>query len=461
MQELNEHISEITKELEHTLEDIKESDDFKTSRNRLIFIREKVVALVFEDGKKRELLDTINSGFQIINDKIEEYRESFTAVSEENYNEIKPRIDEILNECKQPHNFKGCRERLVSIQSELRQLSIKKDIKEALLTEIQQAFITLRDKQDEEQERYEMECSENYFRLKAIVDRAINFAKIAKKFSEARKGLIDAQKQIKGQILKRDKRDELYGSIRESFNELNERQDKEREEFEKVSMENYTQIKVVVDNAIEFAKSSEIYKDAREALISAQKEIKKLQLKRSQRDELYGSIRVIFNTINEKQNTEREVFDEESNKNYTELLTKVDKASQDAEIEPDFRIIRENLIALQDEVKILKLRREQRNDLFKKIRVAFGIFDDRRKEYNDVLKVEKRDKLQEILDSLQIKLDKVNEILEFDKVKLTDLQSEPSEESKEVLEKRIEENQAIKQDLITRITDIKSEIESL
>ncbi len=473
MEELQTSFDELEREVNIAIEEIGETDDLKAARNRLMFVKEKVDAAILEDEPKNGLLDKITTGFEKINKRLEEYRENFEKECAENLEKFKTKFEKSLDFSKTSENFREAREKLVSLQNEIRNLTLKKEDKEKLSDKIQEAFIELSKRQDEERERYEMECSENYLRLKAVIDEAINFVKTTTNFREARQKLIEAQGLIKGKTLKRDKRDELYESIRTCFTALNEKQDSEREDFEKESEQNYERLSVIVSNAIEFAKTSEIYKDAREALIRAQKEIKGVRLKKVHRDELYGRIREIFNSVNEKQNKERQEFDSEANENFESLNEKVLIATEEAEIAPDFRIIRDKLISLQDEVKIMKLRREQRNDLYKKIRHAFSIFDHRRIEYREAMKLEKKDKLESVVNNLKAKLERLEEHLNEDikSQKITEDQIENpeiKEEEKERLsvkleeiKNRIAEKESSIEETNKRIEEVTKEIDSL
>ncbi len=475
IKEYNESLRGITDEIEKCLVEVEIATYLKDARNKLLEVRSKVDAMFLLYDKHREELNRkIQSGFDVINSRLTKSKKQFELKSEENIKIIRPEVENTIKYSKGTTNFKDARQKLIFIQSEVRNTTLRKHDKDVFFKDIHNAFDALRIRQDEEREQYEMECSENFFRLKAIIEYAVDFAAKAEIFKSGRQKLIEAQHQIKGQVLKKDKRDELYGMIRAAFDALNKRQDSERAEFDKISGENYEKINVIVNDAIEFAKCTDIFKDAREALIKAQKEIKDIPLKRVRRNELYGRIREVFNEINQRQNQEREVYEGECSENYHKLVEKINTAAEGAENAPDFRVIRDNLIALQDEVKILRLKREHRNDLFKKIRQAFTIFDERRNEYRDVMKVEKRDKLMSIIDNLNLKIDRINESIARDREMLeserpaiqpdnaaADDKDSQSASQILIIEKRIRDKEKSIGEVSKRITDINSELDKL
>ena len=72
--------------------------------------------------------------------------------------------------------------------------------------------------------------------------------------------------------------------------------------------------------------------------------------------------------------------------------------------------IREGLIAVQDEVKIVKLTRSQRNELFKRIRVGFSQFDEKRNSFIKSRKKQKESETEEIQSNTKEETTKSDEV---------------------------------------------------
>jgi hypothetical protein len=419
-----------------------------------------------------ELQDILNSASENIRSIEKDRREKAENIYSENFEKIKPRVDEAVAAAEQENNFKKARQILLEAQMMFKDIKLKRDQREEQYSRIQDAFELLNKRQIEEREKYEMECIENYHNIKSEVDRAVAAATNATNFKKAREALINAQSQFKGLKLKRDQREEQYSRIQNAFEELNARQSEERAQYEKECAENYERLRVIVDDAIKVAKASETFKEARETLIAAQGSIRGVKLKRGQRDELYAAIREVFDGINRAQEEQREEFLRECDENYKTILEKLNKAREYAENSEDFRFIRDNLIAVQNEVKILKLKRDQRNELFQAIRDAFAVLDRRREEYRSHIMIEKREKLKSIKEDLERKTARLKESLERDEEAIApqkeEIEKAETEETKNEAQKkinsaqgRIDEKRSKIDETAKRIEDIDKELEKL
>jgi chromosome segregation ATPase len=321
----NEAINGITAEIEALEKTAEETNEWKEIRGSLNDAKDKLKALFLKDEDTNKLLDRINATFDKINQRQQEEQEKFEEESNENYEKVKEKVDEAIKKSNESEDFKQAREYLLEAQNEFKGVRLRRSQRDELYDSINAAFEKINQRQIEERENYEMECSENYIKLKQNIMEAVEFSKKSAHFGKARQALIDVQSKIKGKKLKRDQREELYQIIRDNFEDLNQRQEKDREQFEAESAKNYDNLSKIVDDAIAFASDTENYKDGREQLINAQSAIKGMKLKREQRDELYARIRKIFNELNDRQSQEREDFDKVTGHSYEKLTEKVNQ----------------------------------------------------------------------------------------------------------------------------------------
>jgi chromosome segregation ATPase len=420
----NEAINGITAEIEALEKTAEETNEWKEIRGSLNDAKDKLKALFLKDEDTNKLLDRINATFDKINQRQQEEQEKFEEESNENYEKVKEKVDEAIKKSNESEDFKQAREYLLEAQNEFKGVRLRRSQRDELYDSINAAFEKINQRQIEERENYEMECSENYIKLKQNIMEAVEFSKKSAHFGKARQALIDVQSKIKGKKLKRDQREELYQIIRDNFEDLNQRQEKDREQFEAESAKNYDNLSKIVDDAIAFASDTENYKDGREQLINAQSAIKGMKLKREQRDELYARIRKIFNELNDRQSQEREDFDKVTGHSYEKLTEKVNQCFDLVLGLDDFKMIRDSLITVQSEVKIARLKKDQRNELFARIREAFGIFDKKRDEYFSKRREEKKDKLAEAKENLVERRARLLETLDTDKAERTALNTE-------------------------------------
>lgn len=468
-----------------------ETDDFKQARDKLIHVQNEIKNFSLRKSHREELFTILNNTFEELNKKQSDERESYEMECIENFHNIKAKVDEALKYLNTAEDLQDARRVLIETQGSFKGLRLKKEQREEQYTRVLDAFDLLSKKIDEERKLYEEECSINYDRMKTVVFEAVKFSANAEIFKDARERLVDAQNQAKNTKLKREQRDDLFNILRTAFDDLNERQDSHREEFEKESAENYEILKPMIDEAIAFSKTVTFYKDGREKLnnmmdllkekrlkrdlrdeffealrkafeelnirqdtekgqfekecednyrlmkdnvdkavefannsddfaqgrqnlITAQQTIKSMKLKKEQREELYSIVRECFTKLNERSEADRDQFEKESEDNYELLKGRVEKAVEDAKTWERFREIREMLISLQNDVKILKLKKKHRESFLARIRDAFEIFDARQKEYFHDQKQLREEKLVLALSNLKERKSRIQESIARD-----------------------------------------------
>lgn len=464
-----EELKHLSEELEKLKPAIESGDNFRAIRKSLVALKEQVIAQFLIDIKEKDpLLDSIQNAFETITGKQKEEREELNKIFDENLEKVEPEIKKQMQEAVTQEMFKDGRKQLIDIQKSVKDNKLRASDRDKLFALIQDGFDVINAKEQKAREEYEMECSENYLTIKPKVQAVVDESSNAENFNDSRKKLIELQKELKDLKLTKANRNELFTMIREVFNKINDKQDEERKEFNVEADKNYEVLKPVVDEAIKFAIDPTNFAKARQKLIDTQKNLKDVKLTRDQRDELFGMIRKIFNKLNDNTGENTEDFKKEANINFLKLEIKVNEAIANVEYSDDFRDIREGLVTVQDEVKILKITRKQRNELLSRIRKAFDKFDSKRKAYTKRRKSEKKRKLQSILDNLELKNKKNQEQIDADKVDLKsneDKLESASDEEKESISKiiaSINDKIKSKEDVVkannTRIENIKNEL---
>lgn len=382
LEEQQKAYSDLKSEIDSINTEVETLDDIKHQRKSMVELKERILALFLIPKNDRDSsIDTIQEKFDILQKKSDDIKSKISEEYEKNLQEIEPKVKTVIAEVDEADNFSDMRKKLIDLQSEIKECRINSEKKDDFFSMVQDAFESLTEKQEAEREKYEMEISENYLSIKPKVADAIRFAIQTENFNEARQRLIESQNELKQVKLKKDHLDELFGLIRKAFETVNNKQDQEREKFREESEKEYLAIEPTIQENIEFAKTSDDYEKARALLIDSQKLIKSKNLTRKHRDDLYGRIREVFNELNQKSDANREEFLEECKENFSKLEVKVNEAIAYIDFTNYLNDIREGLLAVQDEVKIAKLTRSQRNELFKRIRDGFGKFDEKRNKF--------------------------------------------------------------------------------
>lgn len=454
----------------------KSENDNKEIRSKLREALQDLKALNLGKELSADLNTKLSEALDEVNKKLKEDSEKLAAQNQEIFAETEKKVKETIESVNNSDNLRDSRESLIKLQQEINKIQgLRRDQKDEFYQLISKTYDEINKKADEEREKFEMECSENYFNLKVKVEEAVKFAQNTPIYKQAREALMKVQAEFKGLKLKKEQREELFGKIQTMFEDINRRQDEERNVFDSEAAVNYEKVLPTVNEAIAFAETATNFKQGRETLINAQAAIKATKLKKEQRDELYGRIRTVFEALNARQVEERGDYDKETTENYEKLIAKVDAAFTEVETVAEFNPFRDKLIAIQGEIKLLKLKKDQRNDLFEKVRAVFAKLDLRRKEYRENRSQEKQKRLTSILENLENKVSRIEDSISWDikslnfqkdkLEKLTEdevLELKPDIESKiSMLNERIQEKENKIKETKDRINDIQSELQNL
>ncbi|MCY7310332.1 MAG: hypothetical protein LH619_06110, partial [Chitinophagaceae bacterium] len=113
-------------------------------------------------------------------------------------------------------------------------------------------------------------------------------------FSEGFSLLKDLQDYTNKSSVLREKREQFYTALDEAFKTIKQKADSENDaNFELATRQ--------VELAISTSANTELFKDARQILISAQNDLKEIRLGKKQKDELFGKLRIAFDTLNTEQ----------------------------------------------------------------------------------------------------------------------------------------------------------------
>lgn len=418
------------------------------------------------DENKWNLLTEIIQKLKSLEEQNAKIRAEINEASQKFIEKYKARIDELLQTQNKWQELRNARQKLVNLQKEISSNTSKvsKNAIEDIKKLIAEGISSITQRQIQERENYEMECSDNYLQLKTKFESILATIPSTKDFTKTRQDLIEAQKSISSKTLKRNHQEELYQIIRNGFEQLSQIQDADKTNFINEANENYAKLLPLVENAINIAQTTDTFKEAREALIAAQTSIKGITLTKEHRDELYGKIREVFEKVNVQQEEERNQFNKESEDNFQKLLNKIEAEREKLLNNPHFKTIRENLLTIQSEIKVWKLKTDNRNKLYEILKETFKSLDERRNEFFETQKKHKKNKYEVLLKNLKEKYEKLVEAIELDKQELAKLEQEILNEEDsvtaeknnkiEILKSKIEEKEKRIQETKQRIQEI-------
>jgi hypothetical protein len=248
--------------------------------------------------------------------KIKEFRErersEFASGSSQNQAQLNELLAETIKSVQESDDFRGLKEKLINIQSEIRNAKLTRDVRDELNTRLQDAFTMLHIRQDAVFTE-KRQNAENQFQL--FENRAKEILKQAQEstdFNKVRADVKQIQSEIRESALFGEQRDSLRNIIQEAFETVNNRQDQERLSFETDAQNNYNRLKKLVDDGLTQANESNEYKETREYLKKIQAEFKGIKLVKEQREALYNRLQSAFDILN----TRVDIYFREKKKNW-------------------------------------------------------------------------------------------------------------------------------------------------
>ncbi len=276
-----------------------------------------------------------------------------------------------------------------------------------------------------EQETWSEEIAlSNYHDLKELLEEALEKAGSASDPREAKGFLIGVQQHFKGLMLRHEQREELYSRLQEAFFEVNLKLEKERLAFEKDATANYHELAPLVAEAMQRVDGSEDLKGTWDYLLEISQRLKEAKLIHDHREELYHKLQDAFEAVKRRREEERLTMEAEARRNYLRLKPMVDEVFTQAAVTHEYKETREFLKKIQTEFKGLRMIREQREELYARLRAAHEILDRR---VDDFFRNKKKNwavKMQYTLSGFEADIFRLQQSIEKETAELDELRDQ-------------------------------------
>lgn len=380
-QESAKNYHDLKVKLEHAFSKVHKTSDLRQAKGYLIEVQEcfKGLKLLRED--REELYGKLQDAFAEVNKKINEERQNFENEAALNYFNLKNKVEEAVFLASNPKDIRETWDFLVEVQSLFRGAKLHREHRESLYAKLQLAFEKVKTLQNAEKDVFRKEADKNYGDLKQKIENAVSFAMNSTDFRAAKDHLIVIQAVLRESVLAREQKDELFEKMNEAFEFVNDRIVHEKEQKQNYSESRFGQLKQMLVEASVLVEQSDDYKTIREQLISLQNQIREADLLRDHRTELQEMLQNVFDTLNSRQNNERNTFLQDASGNYKRLNVLIEKGLLQAKESDKFKDTREFLKSIQSEFKGIKLIKEEREELYARLQSAFQILNARIDEY--------------------------------------------------------------------------------
>ncbi len=376
-QELKDTYEELKSRALELLQEAREGRIFAQVREHLKDYKEILKAASLPKDKKDELFGIIQQAFDVLWERQKEWQKSADAEKERNYEELSKELAEIEKEIRESNNFRALKTLLIKFQDKVKTLRLDREKRDELLDSVQKLFDTLSARQKELAAALELERQRNYEEMKGEVENCLELAKSGTHFKEIREHFRAVREKLKKLALSRDQKDELFSKMREATEILNQRQNEWFEKIRQEYDENYARFRELVSRGLEMAQTSQSFREARDFLRQIRDEMKAARMSREQKDELFERLRAAFDILWERQKRWQLELEMEFQRNFQELEEAVERCITLAEIERDFRYVREVLEDVYRDIRRARLRREDRKKLIEGIDKAWSILRQR------------------------------------------------------------------------------------
>lgn len=216
---------ELLPQVEALLAEAEKAVDIEAHWRQLIELQQEIKDRELTFEARNELLNKLQQAFTIIKLRREEKQRSLTEEGLSNALTLEEMITEGETLAANAEDFRVAFDRLKQIQQSFRELSLPREEREELYQRLQQAFDTLKGRQDDWFGERDRETRENYNRLKPLVLNGLERARTSNEFKKTREMLKNIQAEFKGIRMKAESRQELYNQLQRAFDILNQRHD--------------------------------------------------------------------------------------------------------------------------------------------------------------------------------------------------------------------------------------------
>jgi hypothetical protein len=217
--------NELLPEVEALLAEAEKVNDIEAHWKQLIDLQQEIKDRDLTFEARNELLNKLQEAFTIIKLRREEKQAEIAQQSFSNALTLEEMITEGEVLAATSDEFKVVFDRLKQIQQAFREFSLPADEREELYQRLQQAFETIKGRQEAWFGERDRETRENYNRLKPLVLNGLERARTSNEFKKTREMLKNIQAEFKGIRMKAESRQELYSQLQKAFDVLNQRHD--------------------------------------------------------------------------------------------------------------------------------------------------------------------------------------------------------------------------------------------
>ncbi|MBS4013136.1 MAG: hypothetical protein KGZ97_05170 [Bacteroidetes bacterium] len=278
-----------------------EEDDLNDAWNYCIQIQQEFKGIKMIKEVRESLYSQLQQAFDIIKEKRDLQKNDLEKKSVVLKNNLLPEIEALVLKTETANNLNELWEELMASQQKVRASNLSYDVRNQLLSKLQEGFTILKIRKDEEKSVYENTAKDNVSIVEELVNQAFEIANNTDNFKEGFEKLKEIQQSFRDYKLLAEDREALYSKLQSAFETIKQRQNDFFNTKNKEAIENYGRLKPIVEAAYERAQTSMEFKKTKEHLIRVQSEFKGIKMNADERQALYSKLQSAFEILHKRQ----------------------------------------------------------------------------------------------------------------------------------------------------------------
>ena len=207
--------------------------DFHETWDHLIEVQNAFKNARFLREHREELYQGLQVAFETLKKEQSAEKSKEIATSALTYNSLVEVVNDLLDRSSTAVDLRLHNDELIRIQASIREAKLVREHRDELLGKLQEAFLIIQIRLDEEFQQTRNESEDNFSRFKPQAFGLLDQSKTSQDFHLTRESIKSLQSDVRNARLLREQREELYAILQEAFTLLGERQDNEQESFQK------------------------------------------------------------------------------------------------------------------------------------------------------------------------------------------------------------------------------------
>ena len=394
------------------------SDNYRDKRKELIDIQKISSQSDLAADQRSELRQTIQDVFDRINIFQEEDQQAFEREADENYAYLKSKLMDCITFVEgKPDDLDASWGKLLETQEAFRGLRMRAEEREYLYRGLQQLFDVVKKRKDDAAAALAEHSEKVFESLDEEVAHLVGSAETAD-IDKLWSSLVETSERVRKSELVFSHRKRLLDSLQDGFVIAKLRKEERHRELLNQSAKNAELISNKLQQAANQMEINPEFKENWDFLIKIQQDFRELKLEKTVREELYGELQRLFETLKSSQDKKQSDFEQAANENFEHLQPLVEKALEQARKSQEFKKTKNFLIKVQSEFKGKRMRAEEREKLYARLQSAFDTLNRRINEHVALRKEVREFRVDSKMSDVQKQIDDLETSIAADMSKL-------------------------------------------